>query len=177
MKNFDELKGFDKVDEIISEFVAWFDCEAELSDEFVYFHDDCTVGYTLVIGDFADKVWKEYVLKKFNYSIKNTFVFSLLHEIGHHYTIGLFDSKRTKEEKAKIDRIEKLLKLTSGDDAERVLHLAYFDLPTERIATEWAVKYARENEKELNDFWNKLNSALREFYRLNLDPTEWRNLA
>ena len=79
-----KVKGIEKLTEILQKFVKKFGCDIEVGEEFSYYYDDALINYSLIIPVFSDKVWKEYVLKTFNYKIKNIFMFSLLHEIGHH---------------------------------------------------------------------------------------------
>lgn len=164
----EELKGLELIDEIVNDFVAEFDCDAEFGSEFLYWHDDATIQYSLIIGDKTDVIWTEYVKSTFDYSIDNIFVFSLLHEVGHHYTMDLFTNEELIAERRKIKRIEKRLNQSNSDLMDEGYYLLYFDLPMEKIATEWAVNYAKENQKALNEFWNKLQNALFNFYEMNL---------
>lgn len=167
-----ELKGFDKIDELVNAFVNRFDCDAEFGEEFCYWHDDATIFYNLIIGTLSDMTWTEYVKEVFNYTIENIFVFSLLHEIGHHFTMDNFTRKDYNAEHKKIAKIEASLKDSEDDDFDKILYKEYFDLPMEKAATAWAVKYARKNKTQLFYFWKKLEKALKEFYRLNLDAED-----
>lgn len=167
--NVEELKGFDKIDEIVNEFVEHFDCDAEFNDEFCYWHDDCTIGYNLIVGVESDLAWTEYVKETFDYSIKNIFVFSILHEVGHHFTMDDFSKTDLRKEFQKVEKIEAVLSESDDVETDRKLYKEYFDLPMERTATEWAVGYARKNPTTLRNFWKKLEKALKEFYSFNFE--------
>lgn len=158
----------ERIDEIINDFVADFGCDAELDDSFCIYPDESTIAYTLVVGELSDIVWREYVQKTFGYAIENIFVFSLLHEIGHHFTMKNFSSKVWRKEKARERRIEARLRKSKDENLDRKFYLQYFDLPSERTATKWAVNYAKKNKDELENFWNILNKELQKFYAENL---------
>lgn len=162
------MNGLEKIDEIINDFVAQFDCDAEFGNEFLYWHDDSTIQYALIIGVTSDVVWTEYVKATFDYDIENIFVFSLLHEIGHHYTMDLFSKEQLNTEFRKAGKIEENLRESNSILIDKGYYLQYFDLPMEKIATEWAVKYAKKNRKKLEKFWDTLQQALNDFYMANL---------
>lgn len=153
-----------EIDELINNFVAQFDCEAELGDEFLYFGSDNTITYTLLIGELSDRVWKKYIKDNYNYEMTNVFLFSLLHEIGHHHTMGQFSRKLQNDEDKKVARIEKDLSHSNCEELDTLLYLEYYDLPMEKVATEWAVKYAKNHKRKLFRFWRKLEIALHQYF-------------
>ena len=153
-----------EIDEIINDFVAQFGCEAELGDEFLYFGSDNTITYTLIVGELSDRVWKSYIKQTFGYEMKNVFLFSLLHEIGHHHTMGQFSRKLQNAEDKKVARIEKDLSHSNCEELDTLLYLEYYDLPMEKVATEWAVNYAKNHRKKLFRFWRKLEIALHQYF-------------
>lgn len=169
MINFDELIGFDKIDELVSDFCAEFDCDAEFNDEFCYWSDDETIGYTIIVGELSDEAWTEYVKDTFNYTIENIFVFSLLHELGHHFTLNNYSNRERKKEDEAVNFIEAKLKKSITKETDKQLYKEYFNLPLERVATEWAVNYARSNKEKLDSFWERLQTAFNYFYSENLD--------
>ena len=75
----EELKGVEKLDKLLTKFVEKFGCTAEMGSDFCYWKEEELVNYTLISMEFVDSLWKEYVLKNFNYKIENIFMFSVLH--------------------------------------------------------------------------------------------------
>lgn len=162
-----KLKGIPKLDKMLTEFVEKFGCTAEMGAEFCYWKDDELINYTLVVSTFSDKVWKEYVYKTFNYKIENIFIFSLLHEIGHHFTMDNFPKSHRNFEEKMVAKIEKDLSNSKSEILDRNLNLEYFNLPMEKVATKWAVHYAKTHKLELRIFWKKFRKELHKFYKIN----------
>lgn len=66
---------------------------------------------------------------------------SLLHEFGHHETYYLL----TEEEEVE----EKFMRMLYQGIGENVA--GYFNLPSERMATEWALKFAEKNIDKIKE--------------------------
>ncbi len=162
-----KLKGIPKLDKMLTEFLEKFGCTAEMGKEFCYWHDDELINYTLVVSTFSDKIWKEYVYKTFNYKIENIFIFSLLHEVGHHFTMDNFPEFCKNKEEKMVEKIEKALSESNSEILDKKLNLEYFNLPMERTATKWAVRYAKKHKFELRRFWKKFRKELHKFYKIN----------
>lgn len=162
-----ELKGTKKIDEMVNTFCEKFGCTAELGAEFCYWDDDETVDYSLVISVPSDEAWKEYVKETFNFRITNIFMFSLLHEIGHHFTMGKFNKFQQSKERVAIAKIEHNLSESNDEDFDKEMYKKYFDLPMEKSATKWAVNYYRTHRQAINRFYKKLEKELQKFYKLN----------
>lgn len=43
----------------------------------------------------------------------------------------------------------------------------YFNLPDEKAATEWGIRYITTHEKEIKKLWDKLQPAIFKFYKIN----------
>ena len=87
----------------------------------------------------------------------DVFLWSLLHEVGHHETYD----EISDEENDYCDDTKK--KIEEGELPNEL----YYDMIDERLATEWAVEYANTHKEELKAFWEKLQPAIMDFYRLN----------
>jgi hypothetical protein len=64
----------------------------------------------------------------------------LLHEVGHHFTL---DDLEEDEEEYCMKTKKKL----HGESVED--NFIYFDLPDEKLATEWAINYINKNKAKL----------------------------
>jgi len=84
------------------------------------------------------------------------FLASLLHEVGHHFTLDNFSYEEMSDYYDETDTIRAYLR--EGGDKETA-NYAYFDLPVERAATQWAIDYIRNNVEKIADFWSKFLEA------------------
>ena len=132
---------YNKIAKLIEKFIGG-DCEVKYSNMFSYEPVDEIITFTFGEDEFSNREWKKFLAEKYNFTLtkENIFAMSILHELGHHYTVDLFSDEQWEEEATESS----LLGLTG---AER--HQAYFNLPIERAATEWAVMVYRENSKAM----------------------------
>lgn len=170
-----ELKGVELIDNILNNFLIEFDAIAELGTDFCYWNADSTINYSLVISDNHNN----YFMDNFNRLAPDitcdVFLISFLHELGHHETLHIFDDMDAaycldvkKDLSIKLKDVEGLDK-----EAEREIYQTYFDLPDEYEATMWAIEYIRENTEKIAEFWNKLQAAIMNFYKLNEVEVEY----
>lgn len=124
-------------------------CKVCFSDEFECNPSTATIKITLVEKPYVDnKLWKRYLKENFNFDLteNNVFTMSVLHELGHYLTADNFSYEEWKKD---LDRKE--IDYLDGDDWK----MAYFNLPTERSATETAVKIYNSYDKKTINNWNK----------------------
>ena len=151
----------DMLVEMVDEFLSPFGCDSDFSSDFSYDPEDDRVYFSIIVSERADRLFKEYVSTHFHFETPSIFMLSLLHEVGHAYTLHTFSKMRleTAHEAKKI--IEEALEM---DDSDEIYSL-YFDLSIEKVATAWAVDYYRANRKRCDDFYSKFVSALHAEYK------------
>lgn len=161
-----KLKGMKKLNHYFTRFVKSIDADlsAEMGIEFDYVFTKNLVHYSLVVTQFQNDLWENFLKETFDFELKNNvFLMSLLHEIGHHETMeSLVDYWE-------IDETEKEViqeKINNGIDGHKPYY-DYFGLPLEYIATEWAVNYYLNNQERLDKQFNKLINNIRHFYKKN----------
>ena len=165
----DKLKGVRKLNNAITKIFEGFETgRFKLTDTYQYSMYDYSIRYRITEGHIEDIWFNEFVKERFGYTVKNTFIFSILHEIGHHKTIeDVYESdiiyNYCMNEKNRIDAEMQ----TAGSKKSKKLEWEYFNLPDEIVATEWAVTYARTHQSELRIIWEKVTEALAEFYEKN----------
>lgn len=84
----------------------------------------------------------------------NSKVWTLLHEVGHHFTQDEDFGEDDIAERAMIAVVD-MNRL--NDEGKVNVAMRYFDLPSEYSATEWAINFARENFelcKSFNEYFN-----------------------
>ena len=110
----------------------------------------------------------------------NTFILSLLHEVGHYFTLSNF----SKEEREQIE-IEKEKIDTERNTIDR--NYRYFELPTEFSASWWAIQFINNHLDWMEDLFNlckrnfesilndkKVMACIEEYYD-NVNTAEFEN--
>lgn len=162
-----ELKTY-MIDKVLNEFLAEFDCVAEMGEDFAYWYTDDVITYTLAVP----KKGTDYFMKNWhNLAPEMTidpFLASIMHEVAHSTTLHLL----TEEEEQYCQKIKAELYFhlelckKMGEGIEEC-YFQYFALPDEKIATDWAIDYIRNHTQQISDFWQKLHAAIMEFYKVN----------
>lgn len=155
------LRGVERINNILNHFLEDFDCSAEMSSDFCYWHSKNLINYTLAIPNNEDKWFQEFANTLMPELKCDSFLLAFFHELGHHETIDDIDD----DIYAYCEDIKD--EINMEDRATRENNFKYFNLPVEKIATEWGLTYMKTHEKEVADLWNTLQPALYDFYILN----------
>ena len=113
------------------------DCKVIAGDTFMYHWGDNAIEININEGYLDNLGWKKFLKKEFDFDLnhENWFTLSILHELGHHYTLAYFDE----------DEVRK------SQHACRKENEHYYE-QVEMMATDWAVSYYRLSDM---DAWNK----------------------
>ena len=150
---------------LMDEFLEPFGLDSDFDSDFYYDPEEERVYFTVLMTEKSDRLFKQYILNEFSFCPPSIFMMSILHEIGHAFTYYDLPIEVIIEDNKEKKQIEELYNLYEQDET----YLRYFDLKMERVATEWAVKYYKEHEKEVGDFFLKFVNALnKEYKRLEL---------
>lgn len=99
------------------------------------------------LNDREDEVWSNFLKEEFKVDY-NSYVMSVLHEIGHIETY-------TEDLNTERELIYFLLQMKYEEDNFEDFNNEYFKIPMEYIATEWAIDFYKNNmgicEKLVND--------------------------
>ena len=170
-----ELKGVEEVTAIINEFLEPYELTCELGADFAYYPGEDRITYAFTYVDIDASGFMASV-ERLNPEVNaDIFLWSLLHEIGHHETIDMMTNRENRycdRFKKKLNkRTEKINKRLAKGKKVKLSAMAeleaYYDVLDERLATEWAVEYANTHQEELAEFWEKLAPAIKNFYELN----------
>lgn len=149
----------DRITDLLNEFVKTIDDElvVEVGSDFAYYPARNVITYTLVVSEYGEESFLESV-EFFQPKVKcDVFLWSILHEIGHHETID----ELTESEQLDSDFIK--LFVENGAVSKEL----YYTCPDERAATGWAVQYAESHITSLAKFWTQLQTAIMDFYKAN----------
>ncbi len=156
--------------EMVDEFLEPFGCDSDFSSDFSYDPEEERVYFSIIMSERADKLFKKYVARKFGFDFQNIFMLSLLHEVGHFYTLHTSSDFRVQIAHQPKQLIEQELeRLTPDDPCYDTVYSNYFDLSIEKVATVWAVNYYKNNRKRCDDFYSKFEQTLKaEYERLGV---------
>ena len=163
------LKGVEEVNNIINDFVSQFDCTSRMGTDFSYIYDKNIIEWSFLVSETADSTFTQFLETNFPDINCNIFLWSLLHEIGHHETCDIWEVDEQEEFDCEKDLLEMMYNRQEPLDEElkRELCLQYYEVPDEVEATYWAANYLRDNENQLREFWDKLQEQLVVFCELN----------
>ena len=151
--------------EMVDEFLKPFGVDSDFSSDFSYDPEDDRVYFSIIVAERSDRLFKQYVLTHFNFETPSIFMLSLLHEVGHAYTLHTFSEMRLKAAHEAKRLIEEMLET---DDSDEIYSL-YFDLSIEKVATAWAIDYYKANRKRCDDFYSRFLQTLKaEYERIGL---------
>lgn len=145
----------DTITTILNEYLEKFDLTATLDTDFGYYRYDDLITYTVVVTERFDRLFQNFVETNFPLVNAPIFLWSLFHEIGHAETDDdLDDDLYNFCENAKIG--------INPDNDEEVM--AYFSLPDEYAATEWAYYYFLNHKEEVSELWDKLRPEIEKLH-------------
>lgn len=119
-------------------------------DEFEYISlpitEDCIIyyiGWSFLYSDSHDELFNKYLKfigLEYNFP---TFLMSLLHEVGHHKTLG------NEYDYNKMIDITKYKKYFHIKNTKELELLIYYNIPDEYMASKWAVQFANSHSISL----------------------------
>jgi hypothetical protein len=157
-----KLQGINEINDILNRFLEPFDCTADIGEDFCYWDAHNLINYALVVSTNSD-IWFQEFAHALMPDLKcDTFLLSLMHELGHHETLDEIDDdtydycRRVKDE----------INATNSQNTKEN-NFKYFNLPDEIIATEWGLNYMMQHKEEMIILWNELQPAILNFYKVN----------
>lgn len=155
------LKNTKKIERVISKWLRKeFDnsLSAFMGTDFSYYFHDNKIEFSIVVSEKMNKYFLEFIENRFNVKFNDCFLISLLHEVGHHFTIMNIDDNT-------YDYCQDVKTTLTGETKEEVF--TYFNLEDEIIATEWAVNYYLTNKSNCDKFMKRAEKAIADFIVLN----------
>ncbi len=162
-----ELKGIAKINHFLNEFLLEFDVSVCLGLDFGYSMSHHVIEYALAVTEKEDKFFMDN-FHRLAPDIKcDTFLISFLHELGHHMTMPHLSPEDLHCQKIVGELQDELDEEGITEEKEREIHQKYYNLPIEKVATEWAINYMRENTEKIAHFWKGFQEIVQEFYKIN----------
>lgn len=156
------MKGKRKFRNVIAKVLENFDVRVVLGEDFSYDPITHTVYFTPFTCS-VDEFHREWISEIFHFVItkKDYFLFSLLHEIGHHYTMeNLTDEELNYEAFCRQA-------LNFSEESDNRKNEAYFSLPSEIIATQWAIDFMKNYPHWCKKMTKRIYKALDKFGDIN----------
>lgn len=129
---------------------------------------DDTLYFSLFQDELVDNLWYQWLKATYGDRFRDSFslyVLTFLHEIGHFYTLDDFDDEYEEYTRAKNSLVVNYEYDTDAEIIEK--NFTYWDLPIEKAATDWAIDFYNDHEKELKMFYMKLMTVISNFYNTN----------
>lgn len=149
------------INSILNDFLTPFECSADISTDFEYLYAESKIHYALVVSEKSNRLFLNDVERRFPTIHADIFLWSFLHELGHHMTMDDMED----EEVAESENIKNYLDTVNLTDKEK--YNLYFNAPDEKLATEWAADYMLAHSEEINNLWVALKAAIADFYVSN----------
>lgn len=148
------------LDNNISRFVRKFGVKrARMGNQFVYLANTQTMNYTVLQYE-TDEDYIEYLNSTYEIDVRPWyFVFCILHEVGHHMTIG-----ELSEEDYTFEYIMRKHLLGMIDDQKKINEI-YFQMPAEDLANRWAIEYISAHPEECWRFQWKCYAIMRHLFK------------
>ncbi|MEE3350403.1 MAG: hypothetical protein VZR09_10245 [Candidatus Gastranaerophilaceae bacterium] len=161
----EKLKGVNKLNRAIAAELAPFGITAAklVEKDYAYYNNNCSIEYCLVDGTTEDKLFTEFLKERFDYTVKNIWIISIFHEIGHHMTMTYISDEILDFCDTEKDRIAAIMETATAAESKK-LEFQYFNLPDEIMATQWAVNYIRSNPRSVEKIWDNIAKAMNKFY-------------
>lgn len=162
-----ELKTY-MIDKILNEFLADFECRAELGSDFCYWDDCNLINYSLVMQQEGEDYFMENWHNLAPEIVIDPFLASTLHEVGHSSTLHWLSEEENNYCRSEKDTLSQILATPNITEKQRKeCYFRYFALPDEAEATNWAIDYIRNHTQKIGAFWQRLQAAIMEFYQVN----------
>ena len=117
----------------------------ELDDEFAYFYVTSTITFGTNPPKEGKEMFQNHIKSTYGLDISNEEdyqLFSLLHEIGHHFTMDDMEDEDSENELLMRQLIHMI-------DDETTAQETYFNLPSEMLANDWAFDNFKEYKSRL----------------------------
>ena len=162
-----KLKGVKRLERVVNKFLKQFGLKSAFAVEFYYLPERKKVAFSFLKPPNDD--WFMEFFNSLAPDIEcDSFLASLMHEIGHHMTYNDFDDEDWEQDYLNRNMLEAKGTAISNKD----INFEYFNLPTERAATEWAIEYIHANVEQLRVFWANMRRTIEWFYNINYVEVE-----
>lgn len=145
---------------LVDDFLEPFGLDSDFDSDFSYDPSEDRVYFTVIVSERSDRLFKQYISNEFHFDPPSIFMISLLHEVGHAYTLSSFSQMKIKN----AHRAKKLIEQELAKNDSDSVYSQYFDLKIEKVATAWAVEYYKANRKRCDDFYSIFEKTLKKEY-------------
>ena len=163
-------KGIRKLNNAVSAILAPFGISKARyndTDGYMYYPTSHKVDFKIIEDYIGDEYFIDFLKDTFDYAVPNSFIISLLHEVGHHYTLPNLDEETINFCVDEKERICEALGNTDDPQEIKAIFYQYFMLPDEIEATTWAVDYAESHPRKIKMMWAKVRETIFEFCENN----------
>lgn len=162
-----KIKGLNGLNNSVTYIVnkyTFADVKCFLSDEFAYYIKDDEINFSLYETERTSKTFMKFINSIGGKCDDDwdSFTYSILHEVGHYYTLNDMNDTIYKISHFLEKIIEKCYRKTNSDK----IYSLYYYLPHEYIATKYAINF---NPILFKGLKKELKREIERFYQKNLD--------
>ena len=150
MKSRDIYFASKGITDVLNDFLKPFDCVAYLGTDFCYHTATNSISIALFVTEEADRSFNDFIKTEFPKIDASLFIWSFLHELGHHETEDDFED----------EEFDEYMRRTSSKD---ITNEEYYHLPIEYAATRWAGDYIQSHADEIARLNQDVTAAMYKF--------------
>lgn len=160
-----ELKGLSTLEWWLTKWLdthGFEEVSARIGHDFEYDFEDSAIHFAIVLSSPVEDWFYQFITSNFDFPYTcDPFITSFFHELGHNQTYMDFTENEWEKYLEDVNAIAQM------DDTEDK-NMTYFSLPFEFAATEWAVRYIKDNEDEVKEFWRVCSKLILNIYKQNI---------
>lgn len=158
-----ELKGVENLNSKMTALLnngLGTDIDYIIGADFCFWSDSDSVQFSPFMMNDCDNYWRQFLKNRFklNIEMRDMWIFSVLHEVGHYHTLD--DVSDFNE---KYSRVVKWVIEKPFVSSTRLASMIYFALPDEIVATAWAVRFYKKHRLLCQRISEQAFGYIREF--------------
>ena len=159
-----KIKGLKKLNKAVSAELEPFGIQkAFCGTEYSFSWINESISFKITEGTVEDVWFLEFIKNRFGIE-PQSFIISILHEVGHYKANDEIEGAIFDFCLAEKNRISAEMQ-TADEIRSKELEFEYFNLPDEIMATQWAVNYIKNNTERIKIMWHNIQKALKKFYK------------
>ena len=155
-----------KLQKLVEKFICG-ECDVIYDPCGFFYYPDEVIAVTLNDSMADNLTWKKFLKQTYDFDLthENLFSISVLHELGHHFTLDSL-SDEEQEQDAVSDAIIGALKASGKNEvtfSSEDLEMIYFNSNREKVATDFAVQIYNSNLKTMRKWNQRFNCLIRHY--------------
>ena len=130
-----------------------FDLTTRFEQDFAYYHNENVIAFGLLTTERNDECFGNFIEDLGGYG-NYSFLNSFFHELGHHETY-----EDISDREYEYGQMVKAY-LADKEELNDYDFYTYYNLPIERVATEWGIEYINSHFSEVSELNEKIRNII-----------------